>query len=46
MSRENVEIVRRIWEADRRRDVEALHAAYASEIEWEDNNSLWLAASG
>jgi ketosteroid isomerase-like protein len=41
MSQENVEIVRRIWEADQRRDVAAVHAAYAAEIEWEDNNSLW-----
>ena len=29
MSQENVEIVRGIWEADRRRDAEAVGAAYA-----------------
>jgi ketosteroid isomerase-like protein len=41
MSQENVEIVRGIWEADRRRDVAAIHAAYAPDIEWEDNSGLW-----
>jgi ketosteroid isomerase-like protein len=41
MSQENVEIVRRIWEADRRRDVEAVRAAYAPDVEWEDNTGLW-----
>ena len=41
MSQENVEIVRRIWEADRRRDVEAVHAAYAPDVVWEDNTGLW-----
>jgi uncharacterized protein len=41
MSKENVDIVRGIWEADRRRDVEAVYAAYAPGIEWEDNTGLW-----
>jgi ketosteroid isomerase-like protein len=41
MSQENVELVRGIWEADRRRDVAAIHAAYAPDIEWEDNSGLW-----
>jgi ketosteroid isomerase-like protein len=41
MSQENVEIVRRIWEADRRRDVEAVHGAYAPDVVWEDNTGLW-----
>ena len=41
MSQENVEIVRTIWEADRRREVEAVHALYAPEIEWEDNTGMW-----
>ena len=41
MSLENVEIVRGIWEADRRRDREAASAAYAPNVEWEDNTGLW-----
>ena len=41
MSQENVEIVRRIWEADQRRDVDAVHAAYAPDIEWQDNTGMW-----
>ncbi|MGH2975128.1 MAG: nuclear transport factor 2 family protein [Solirubrobacterales bacterium] len=41
MSQENVEIVRGIWEADRRRDVAAVLAAYAPDVEWEDNTGLW-----
>jgi ketosteroid isomerase-like protein len=41
MSQEDVEIVREIWEADRRRDLDAVRAAYASDVEWEDNTGLW-----
>ena len=41
MSQENVEVVRGIWEADRRRDAEAVRAAYAADVEWEDNTILW-----
>ena len=41
MSHENVEVVRGIWEADRRRDAEAVRAAYAADVEWEDNTILW-----
>jgi ketosteroid isomerase-like protein len=41
MSRENVEVVRGIWEADRRRDAEAVQAAYAPDVEWEDHAGLW-----
>ena len=41
MSQENVKVVRGIWEADRRRDVAAVHAAYAPDVEWEDNTVLW-----
>jgi ketosteroid isomerase-like protein len=41
MSQENVEVVRGIWEADRRRDVDAVQAAYAPDIVWEDNAGLW-----
>jgi ketosteroid isomerase-like protein len=41
MSEENVEIVRRLWEADREHDMEAVRAAYAEDVEWEDNTGLW-----
>jgi ketosteroid isomerase-like protein len=41
MSEENVAIVRGIWDADRRRDREAVSAAYAPDVEWEDNTGLW-----
>jgi ketosteroid isomerase-like protein len=41
MSQENVEIVRGIWEADRRRDWDAVYAAYAADVDWEDHAGLW-----
>jgi ketosteroid isomerase-like protein len=41
MSRENVAIVRGLWEADRRRDWEAVYAAYAEDADWEDHSGLW-----
>jgi ketosteroid isomerase-like protein len=41
MSKENVEVVRGIWEADRRGDAAAVRAAYAMDVEWEDNTGLW-----
>ena len=41
MSQENVQIICGISEADRRRDVEAVRAAYAPEVEWQDNTGLW-----
>jgi len=41
VSRENVEVVRGIWEADRQRDARAVRAAYAPEVEWEDTTGLW-----
>jgi ketosteroid isomerase-like protein len=41
VSQENIQIVRAIFDADRRRDVEAVQAAYAPEIEWEDNSGMW-----
>jgi ketosteroid isomerase-like protein len=41
MSQQNVEIVLAIWEADRQRDAEAVRAAYAPDVEWEDNTILW-----
>jgi ketosteroid isomerase-like protein len=41
MSQENLELVRRIWDADRRRDWDAVYASYAEDVEWEDNAGLW-----
>jgi ketosteroid isomerase-like protein len=41
MSQENVDVVRGLWEADRRRDVDAVRAAYAPDAEWEDHAGLW-----
>lgn len=41
MSQENVDLVRGIWEADRRRDWEAVYAAYAGDVVWEDHAGLW-----
>ncbi len=41
MSQENIDVVRGIWEADRRRDSAAVYAAYAPNIEWEDHAGLW-----
>jgi ketosteroid isomerase-like protein len=41
MSQENVDVVRGIWEADRRGDTAAVYAAYAPNIEWEDHAGLW-----
>ena len=41
MSRENVEIVRGIWEADRQRNAGAVRVAYAPDVEWEDTTGLW-----
>ena len=41
MSQENVDIVRGIWEADRRRDSAAVYAAYAPNIDWEDHAGHW-----
>ena len=41
MSRENVEVVLRLSEANERRDWDALFAAYSPDIEWEDASGLW-----
>ena len=41
MSQENVDVVRGIWEADRRHDLAAVQAAYAPNVEWEDLAGLW-----
>ncbi len=41
MSRENVEIVRRVYEAVARHDTVAVLAAYDPEVEWDFSRSLW-----
>jgi len=41
MSERNVEIIRGIWEADRRRDWEAVASAYAPDVVWTDHSGLW-----
>jgi ketosteroid isomerase-like protein len=41
MSQENVEVVRGIWDADRRRDWEAVYSAYAPDVQWDDHAGLW-----
>jgi ketosteroid isomerase-like protein len=41
MSEGNVEIVRGIWEADRRRDWEAVYSAYAPDAVWNDHSGFW-----
>jgi|SRR5512134_850745 ketosteroid isomerase-like protein len=41
MSRQNVEIVLRLSEANERRDWDAVFSAYAPDIEWEDCSGLW-----
>jgi len=41
VSDQNVEIIRGIWKADRHRDLDAVRAAYAPEVEWEDTSGLW-----
>jgi ketosteroid isomerase-like protein len=41
MSQENVDVVRSIWEADRRRDWDAVYAAYDGDVVWEDHAGLW-----
>jgi ketosteroid isomerase-like protein len=41
MSQENVDLVRRVWEADRRRDWKAVYAAYDGDVVWEDHAGLW-----
>ena len=39
MSRENVEIVRRVYEATSRRDAAAVAALYDPDVEWDDSGS-------
>jgi ketosteroid isomerase-like protein len=46
MSRENVEVVRGIYEAVARRDSDAPFAAYAEDIVWDQSNSKRAAVSG
>jgi ketosteroid isomerase-like protein len=41
MSQANVDVVRQLWEADRRRDWDAVYAAYAPDAVWEDHAGLW-----
>jgi ketosteroid isomerase-like protein len=41
VSEENVDVVRGIWEADRRRDWDAVYAAYDGDVVWEDHAGLW-----
>lgn len=41
MSQANVEVVRRLLEANNRRDWVAVFAIYAPDIEWEDTSGLW-----
>jgi ketosteroid isomerase-like protein len=37
MSQENVEIVRRIYDAQERGDIDAIYALYADDIQWHDH---------
>ena len=41
MSQENVEIVRRIYEASARRDAETVLALYDAEVEWDGSRHRW-----
>jgi ketosteroid isomerase-like protein len=41
MSRENVEVVRAVFDAQRKQDWDAFPQLYDSEIEWEDVAGLW-----
>jgi ketosteroid isomerase-like protein len=41
MSEENVEIVRRVYEAVARRDTATVLAAYDPDVEWDLSRSLW-----
>jgi ketosteroid isomerase-like protein len=41
MSQENVEVVRQVLEAQRRRDWAAFRRLYDPGIEWEDVSGLW-----
>ena len=41
MSRENVEIVRRLFEAQARHDLDAIEDLYDPSIEWDDVSGLW-----
>ena len=46
MSQENVEIVRRVWEAAERRNDQSLFALYDPAIVWESGNAGLLELSG
>ena len=46
MSRENVEVVRRVYEAVVRRDTDAVLALYDSEVEWDYTRGLFADVVG
>ena len=41
MSERNLEIIRTLWEANRRRDWDAVFAAYAPDVVWKDISGFW-----
>jgi ketosteroid isomerase-like protein len=41
MSQQNVEIVRRVYEAAARRDTAAVFSLYDSDVEWDGSQSRW-----
>jgi ketosteroid isomerase-like protein len=41
MSQENVDLVRRVFEAHNRRDWDTVYSFYAPDIVWEDVDGLW-----
>jgi ketosteroid isomerase-like protein len=41
MSERNVEIIRALWEADRRRDWDAVLSAYDPDVVWDDRSGFW-----
>jgi ketosteroid isomerase-like protein len=41
MSQQNVEVVRRVFEAHDRRDWDAVYSFYAPSVVWEDVDGLW-----
>ena len=46
MSEDNVEIVRRAWDAFFRGDVEAAFAAFADDVEWDVSRDIWAGVVG
>ena len=41
MSQENVEVVRRVYDAAARRDTEAVFSLYDPDVEWDGSRSRW-----